>query len=168
MDPEAILNQNAITFPHDKGTYALILELGQPRRIQIGHLGKIYFVVGFYIYIGSAFAAGGLKSRLSHHLQGATRPHWHIDYLRLYADIMGVWYCTDPVKRETVWVDLVAGLDQGGGPFRDSAITGFGATDSVHNSHLFYSSSLPSFGKFKQMIKQKMPEHGPVFQWGNR
>ncbi|NPD87613.1 MAG: GIY-YIG nuclease family protein [Asgard group archaeon] len=34
---------------------------------------------GFYIYVGSAFGAGGLSSRIHRHLRRSKKQHWHID-----------------------------------------------------------------------------------------
>ena len=34
---------------------------------------------GFYIYVGSAFGAGGLSSRIHRHLRRNKKLHWHID-----------------------------------------------------------------------------------------
>ena len=36
---------------------------------------------GFYIYVGSAFGAGGLSSRIHRHLRRNKKQHWHIDQI---------------------------------------------------------------------------------------
>ena len=36
---------------------------------------------GFYIYVGSAFGAGGLSSRIHRHLRKDKKQHWHIDQI---------------------------------------------------------------------------------------
>ena len=47
---------------------------------------------GFYIYVGSAFGAGGLSSRLHRHLRKRKKIHWHIDQLTtsLFCTVYGV------------------------------------------------------------------------------
>jgi Uri superfamily endonuclease len=34
---------------------------------------------GFYLYVGTAFGAGGLASRIHRHLRKNKKQHWHID-----------------------------------------------------------------------------------------
>ena len=55
--------------PEDKGTYVLIASLAQMKRLEIGSLGRQDIVPGFYLYVGSAFGAGGLRARIGHHLE---------------------------------------------------------------------------------------------------
>jgi len=50
--------------PEAKGTYVLVMEVGQMRRLAIGRLGNFELVPGFYLYVGSACGAGGLAARL--------------------------------------------------------------------------------------------------------
>jgi hypothetical protein len=71
------------------GTYALILALQSSTELQVGCLGRIRFHAPFYLYFGSAFGPGGLQARIEHHLQPARRAHWHIDYLRQAAEVVG-------------------------------------------------------------------------------
>ena len=65
-----------------RGTYALILRALERRRIRIGRFGWLTAREGYYVYVGSAFGAGGLGGRLRHHLHPARASHWHIDFLR--------------------------------------------------------------------------------------
>lgn len=75
--------------PVKTGTYALILELGESRTLEIGRLGAFYFPAGFYVYLGSARGPGGLRGRLRRHLRGDGKCHWHIDYLAALAVVRG-------------------------------------------------------------------------------
>ena len=50
-----------ITIEPKPGTYALILSCGTNARIQIGHRGTLQLQAGYYVYLGSALAAGGLR-----------------------------------------------------------------------------------------------------------
>lgn len=75
--------------PVQTGTYALILELGESRTLEIGRLGVFHFPAGFYVYMGSARGPGGLRGRLRRHLRGDGKCHWHIDYLAAMAIVRG-------------------------------------------------------------------------------
>jgi Uri superfamily endonuclease len=142
---------------NQKGTYALVLRAGRKKRVQVGRLGKLLVQPGFYIYIGSAFGPGGLKARLNHHLKPAAKPHWHIDYLRRNAQIIEIWYTTDPLRRERDWVLSMEKL-----PATAMIFPGFGASDSHDVSHLFLSRDKPGFESFANIIKG-ISGHGDVF-----
>ena len=68
----------------DRGSYLLVLEVAQSRRIDVGGLGKITFPKGYYVYAGSARA--NLTKRVERHLRRRKQFHWHIDFLRDRAD----------------------------------------------------------------------------------
>lgn len=141
----------------ERGTYALILEAGVNKSIKVGKLGKLDIEPGFYIYIGSAFGPGGLKARLRHHLKPATKPHWHIDYLRRFARVIEIWYTDDGRRREQDWVVNVEKL-----PATLMVHPGFGASDSRNISHLFSTRKRPDFNAFVTII-EKIPNHGRVY-----
>ncbi len=67
--------------PAVPGSYALLLTLGQPLRVEVGQLGAVTFAPGRYVYFGSAMGPGGLRARIRRHVQPDKLPHWHIDYL---------------------------------------------------------------------------------------
>ena len=150
-------NPKAIHSLTQKGTYALILEVVSTRQLQVGRLGKLLFKSGFYIYVGSAFGPGGLKARLNHHLKLASKHHWHIDYLRQYANVIEIWYTIDPARREQDWVKSIGSL-----PTTTTIFPGFGASDSKDVSHLFMAAKKPDFSSFQRVIKS-IPDHGCVF-----
>ncbi len=63
-----------------KGTYLLFIKIIDP--IEITIKGKSSLLNrGYHIYIGSAFGAGGLSSRLHRHLRRKKKKHWHIDQI---------------------------------------------------------------------------------------
>ena len=64
------------------GTYALILHCPSDRPMAVGRLGVITFEKGYFIYIGSAFGAGGVLARVKRHCRTDKRLRWHIDYVR--------------------------------------------------------------------------------------
>ena len=135
--------------PARHGTYALVLACRRNGPLQIGRLGTMQLQPGFYTYIGSAFGPGGLEARLRHHLRVATRPHWHIDFLRPVCDVIEVWYTTDTARLEHRWAREMARLPGAGVP-----VPGFGASDCGCAAHLFSFARLPSIGTFQQSVKK--------------
>jgi Uri superfamily endonuclease len=135
--------------PEDKGTYVLIASVAQLQRVEIGSLGELDIVPGFYAYLGSAFGAGGLRARLDHHLESTASPHWHIDYLLAVAEPVEVWLSTAKKKLEHRWADLLNDAPN----FR-VPISRFGSSDyhRSRSSHLFFSKRKPSFRRFEQQI----------------
>ena len=73
------------------GTYLLLLECNNEAELSIGKLGRMNTETGYYLYVGSAFGPGGIRSRINHHMRRAERPHWHIDYLRTVAALVNAW-----------------------------------------------------------------------------
>src|SRR5689334_929575 len=115
------------------GTYALILHAPNAQQVVIGRLGHLQVLPGAYIYVGSAFGAGGVAGRLRHHLGHPRAPHWHVDYLRQAAQLDEVWWTYDSVRREHQWAGLIAALPGATIPLRR-----FGASDCRCASHLFF------------------------------
>lgn len=135
------------------GTYVLLLHLSSDEAITIGRLGTFDFPAGWYTYIGSAFGAGGLLGRIKHHLQPVQKPHWHIDYLRQKAEIKEIWLSPDTQPREQEWVDLMIAV-----PGAIALIEGFGASDSRHETHLFYFDVRPTLEDFVIGVRARFPE----------
>jgi Uri superfamily endonuclease len=138
----------------NQGTYALILSLNQNSNIEVGSLGIISFITGFYVYVGSAFGSGGLRARLAHHLLPMHRPNWHIDYLRMQANILNIWFTCDPIRREHAWACVFPEMKDALVP-----ILGFGASDCNCPSHLFYFQSMPDSVLFSIQLQKHYPGH---------
>jgi len=140
------------TLPEERGTYILIASVGQMKWLVIGSLGEVEVVPGFYAYVGSAFGAGGLRARISHHLESTATPHWHIDYLLQIAVPVEVWFSTENLKLERRWADCLAEA-----PGFHEPIQRFGASDyhRSRTSHLFYSKRRPSFVKFQTAVRMQ-------------
>lgn len=111
-----------------KGSYILVIELKENKRIQVGKLGNISFKKGFYVYVGSAL--NGLEQRISRHLRSNKKMHWHIDHLLQYANVINVFY-KESNKREEC--NIAKKLDK-----KLSSIPGFGCSDCKCKTHLFY------------------------------
>jgi len=142
------------TFP---GTYALVLRCIHGTKITVGALGPMQVVPGFYVYIGSAFGPGGLRSRLLHHLLKRASPHWHIDYLRLVTEPTEAWITLDPTKREHEWASALAKFPRVSVP-----IPRFGASDCRCPSHLFYADRLLSPKSLKRLLESHGASSGSV------
>jgi Uri superfamily endonuclease len=126
------------TFPKDKGTYILLLQMQEPSTIVIGKKGTFDFNAGWYAYVGSAFGSGGLAGRLKHHLAPVKKPHWHLDYLRAHAIVREVWYVASEIVYEHIWAEILTNL-----PNASIPVPRFGASDCKCATHLVCLSEKP-------------------------
>jgi Uri superfamily endonuclease len=132
------------------GTYLLLLECDKQVELTIGKLGNVVTEPGYYLYVGSAFGPGGIQARINHHKRIALRPHWHIDYLRMAADLTGVW-CSYDVRCEHVWADELMKFEDTVMPLK-----GFGSSDCDCASHLFYFRYRPLKIALEKLLKNKL------------
>lgn len=65
-----------------RGAYILFFKVEKDTNIHVGRFGDIFFQKGNYLYVGSAYGSGGLRSRLKRHSQIQAKKHWHFDYIR--------------------------------------------------------------------------------------
>ncbi len=140
------------------GTYALLLGLQVPIELQVGRLGRIHFESPFYLYFGSAFGSGGLRARIAHHLHSVCRAHWHIDYLRQFAEVVGVWYTYDEVRLECTWANAAPMLRGA------SQVPRFGSSDCRCQTHLLAVNRLPSLSAFRRQLNVLRPGHARIWQ----
>lgn len=127
--------------PTDTGSYALFLHLPVRQIQSIGKLGTGVFKAGNYVYFGSARGPGGLKARLSRHIDGKGKNHWHIDFLRSISAVTGFIYVEDqylpfqypPV--ECLWAQAMLET-----PSIQLPMANFGASDCKSGcaAHLIY------------------------------
>lgn len=118
----------------DRGVYLIMLELPEDRTIEVGALGDITFLKGWYVYAGSA--RRGLGARVERHLRKRKNKRWHIDYLTSEAAVRkGVPIYTDG--------DLECHLAREVGRTAEREIPGFGCSDCRCSSHLFYLPRSP-------------------------
>ena len=120
-----------------KGIYALILRLTEPKNIRIGALGIIYLKPGYYIYAGSALGSGGL-SRVSRHIrfyrERYRKAKWHIDYLMEEA-VLEKTICAETGDRlECILATGISG----------DCVENFGCSDCNCKSHLFFREEEPT------------------------
>jgi Uri superfamily endonuclease len=147
-------------FTMHPGTYALVFQCSAPFQAVAGKLGAVFLTSGYWIYVGSAFGPGGLRSRLSHHLQPSHRPHWHLDYIKNGLSSVEIWTTTDAIKREHEWVAIFSTFNGATRP-----IDGFGASDCTCRSHLIHLPQRPSFERFKNQALSAIPTHGHLFKF---
>lgn len=119
----------------NSGTYCLILRLDTPKAIQIGRLGRGFFPKGYYVYVGSAL--NGLEQRIGRHLSPRKKKHWHIDYLMEHTRTIGTQEIYSIEKRECTFSEKVGNISQG------IPMEGFGSSDCLCNSHLYFFSENP-------------------------
>ena len=133
-------------FPRQAGTYIFLLRSRIQTSLPIGKLGVLNLRLGIYLYVGSAQGPGGLRGRLSHHLRGASKPHWHIDYLRQSTVPAALWWQISPQRLEHDWANAL-------GQEFDIAMPRFGASDCRCASHLFFARRLPSLQVFSPHLR---------------
>lgn len=151
-------NMNSDTVVSKTGTYALIMQSKNRRKVTIGKLGQLQVEKGFYVYIGSAFGPGGLRARIRHHLGMSLSCHWHIDYLKPYIRVLNISLTYDPVRRECSWAELLSQQPESSHP-----IIGFGASDCTCTSHLFFLQSKRDVNVFQDRIYESSSRRQPLF-----
>ena len=128
------------------GTYLLLLACERVARISIGRLGMMTTRPGYYLYVGSAFGPGGIRARIGHHAKRAARPHWHLDYLKMKADLVDAW-CVFDAHLEHDWARTLL-QDRDSAP----ALKGFGSSDCGCLTHLFYCQRKPGIAKLETLL----------------
>ena len=119
----------------NSGTYCLILRLDEPRTVQIGKLGRRFFPEGYYVYVGSAL--NGLEQRVARHLSQLKKKHWHVDYLREYAKIIGTRRIYSVKRRECAISEKVGKISPG------IFMRRFGSSDCRCTTHLYFFPDNP-------------------------
>lgn len=118
---------NAGAAPSAPGAYILQVELAKALTVRIAGHRPYALAAGRYLYCGSAYGPGGLKSRLARHARRGKSLHWHIDQLTEAGVVTGSW-----IVRSGCECDLVAMLKSLPVP-----APGFGSSDCVRcRSHL--------------------------------
>lgn len=128
------------------GTYVLTLRCAHSGEVAIGHRGRVMLEPGYYLYVGSAFGPGGVAARVGRHCAGATRRHWHIDYLRAFATPVTAWYSHAADRLEHRWAEALAAMP-GARP-----VAGFGASDCDCATHLFAFARPPRRAAFSRAV----------------
>lgn len=139
--------------PDTGGSYIIVYLLKDESPISIGKLGIKHFLPGVYYYCGSAKGPGGLKSRISRHLNPKTKNFWHIDYFKQLTEPVCAWFSTDNAINECTLVQKVEKIIGAQKP-----VPGFGSSDCKEKcgSHLLYiagsGSTISIYKKLKKEI----------------
>lgn len=112
----------------DRGSYILILRVRKRMEIEVGKLGRMKFLDGFYLYVGSA--KKNLTQRIGRHGRLTKSLFWHVDYLRAKAEFHAVL----PIRTAD---DLECEIAQSLKKITGWEVPGFGSSDCGCPSHLF-------------------------------
>ncbi len=93
------------------GTYLLFIHISEDITI-VRRKQPIELTKGNYIYVGSAFGAGGLASRLHRHVRKQKKKHWHIDQVTMHkaSEIIGIAISINQ-KKECELYKLLSKID---------------------------------------------------------
>ncbi|AEH24294.1 GIY-YIG nuclease family protein [Pyrococcus yayanosii] len=125
-----------------KGGYFLILFL--PEDFHVKTKGRNFFLrAGYYVYVGSAM--NSLEGRIARHFRKEKRPHWHIDYLLMQAELLRAYLVPSEKRIEE---ELSRGVAEFGEP-----VPGFGASDVSVGTNL-YRFDEPPDEKIKEILRR--------------
>lgn len=111
---------------------------------------------GYYIYVGSAFGPGGVRSRVRRHFQKTKHHRWHIDYLREFTAPVAAWYSHNRERLEHRWArDLEQAAEMVG-------VAGFGCSDCRCRSHLFRTDAAPDLQRFRRLVGPEVDQVRPA------
>lgn len=113
------------------GTYVLVLVSDATERIEVGALGNVTLTQGTtYLYVGSAFGAGGVASRVQRHARTNHAKHWHIDYIRAHCAMQGAWVSYSDSRLECRWARALLDAEAASVPQ-----SGVGSSDCTCKTH---------------------------------
>ncbi|MDP7003080.1 MAG: GIY-YIG nuclease family protein [Candidatus Thalassarchaeaceae archaeon] len=115
--------------PKEAGAYLLWIELDEPTDLPPVFGGCL--ASGTYLYAGSAYGPGGMRSRCTRHISRQKSKRWHVDWLTTVARDV----CALPVVggNECALIAMLGSQGLGWPP-----VPGFGSSDCRScRSHLF-------------------------------
>ncbi|HIE36782.1 TPA: GIY-YIG nuclease family protein [Candidatus Geothermarchaeota archaeon] len=115
-----------------KKIYLLFIYIEKDLTLSVGSLGKILLKNGIYVYIGSG--GKNVYKRIERHFKMRKRVRWHIDYITTTKQPFMAWIIEGGDVSEVSIANIL--MD------RYFYIPGFGASDSILNSHLFFLNSM--------------------------
>jgi Uri superfamily endonuclease len=149
-----------IMLPTLVGTYALLLHLAHKKKARVGRFGTFTFERGDYLYVGSAFGAGGLRARIERHLCQRKGKHWHIDSLLAHAEVRGIIYTTAHDVLEHRWSQAASQMRGATIP-----VTRFGASDCGEGcaAHLIQLDSKTDVAQLQRQLARRTKESVKVY-----
>ena len=120
---------NSVNIPDVRGTYCLIFHVDTIRfKVKSGR--KFFLERGNYIYVGSAFGSGGIRTRVKRHLKRRKKLHWHIDFITSHDSFEFIDLMVFEDMRIECKIAQLLSLFL-------VPVDGFGCTDCSCSSHLF-------------------------------
>jgi len=116
-----------VEIPIDPGRYIIVGRLSNEVCITSGPFSGLLLTRGYYFYTGSAFGPGGLRARITRHLNPETKKFWHFDHLKAFFCIEEVWYSLGGENQECQFIKELKGLDYSFFPLHK-----FGSSDCRH------------------------------------
>jgi Uri superfamily endonuclease len=113
-----------VKIPADPGSYILVGWVDDDFLLASGPFSGQRISSGNYLYSGSAYGPGGLRSRINRHLNPDTKKFWHFDHLKNDLSIEEIWYSTSPKNQECGFIKVILEIDEISFP-----ILGFGSSD---------------------------------------
>ncbi len=90
------------------GTYIVVYTVGTPSTVTVRSRCTYALPAGHYVYIGSAFNSGGVKARVSWHLDPTKPPLKNVDFLKPFARPIETWWSFRRGEQECPWSALMA------------------------------------------------------------
>ncbi len=122
------------------GCYSIIVDVRRALELRVGHLGRILFPAGYYVYTGRV--KKGIGHRVRRHFEKKKPCRWHIDYLTSREDVRVIEAIvhSDDAEEECVINQRLSRL-----PGSRVFAPGFGSSDCVAGcgSHLVYFKRRP-------------------------
>lgn len=109
-------------FRRVKGAYGLLIALEHAVVLNIRKLKTACVEPGLYLYVGSAYGAGGIGARLARHFKAEKTVHWHVDRLTVEASRLAAFGWPDGQECTLVSHLLKTGVFE-------VAVAGFGSSD---------------------------------------
>jgi Uri superfamily endonuclease len=144
------------------GTYIVVLRLDAPQVLRIGRLGTFWLPAGFLLYVGSAFAAGGVADRTGRHCRPDAPLRWNMDHLKAIAEPVELWWTHNEQARpvECGWAMTLADL-----PGVCCPAPRCGANDCKRcPAHLIHMARRPGCEEFLTQWAKHDGERTPIFR----
>jgi Uri superfamily endonuclease len=147
--------ENTHAMPATPGSYLLLFHLPTAvDGVQIGKLGLFSLAPGGWIYCGSAWGSGGLRSRVRRHLQADKKLHWHIDFLTNRLSTPAVLMAPQPdrsARLECAWTQHLLSL-----PGFSAPILHFGSSDCREcPAHLVHTARVVTVEELRGTISNQ-------------
>jgi len=93
-----------VKIPAEPGSYIVIGRLNDDVQFTSGpFLGQL-LICGYYLYSGSAFGPGGLRARITRHLNPDTKKFWHFDHLKANLHFYEILYSSCAKNQECEFI----------------------------------------------------------------